>query len=343
MTEEARRALVEACGSEPITLFVGAGISHSRGVPLWNDVVERMAEWVTGADGDSALLERARSLVRRELGHDVADRVVLRTHPLEPQLALEWILARLEDEDVRRQVAQRLGTPEVSFVSLLRRALYENVGRRSESDALSAVGDAVRAEYGRWPRRRLVRIVTLNADDLLEREAAGDGVRRVHPIARPSGHPPSGNGAQPPPIPLYHVHGYLPEDTSDPAAAPDTLVFTDDRFWSTTAHPLSFANRVVANALHDTQCVFAGLSMRDVNLMRWLAVRYDEVMRDVREGEGDAEANDALRRHFWIHTAGDDPTGILTGVLGRRGVRSVQIASWTGGHFGELLRTCFRR
>lgn len=341
MVTGSREALIAACRAGPVTLFLGAGISHSRGVPLWNDVVARLTEWVKGgADDDERLLEAVRTLVAEHLGIDAARRVTLETHPLEPQLALEWIQAQLSEETVRRRVGDRLGVGDASFVALLRRALYRDVRPRHHGvDALSAVGDAVRAEWERWPRRSLARIITLNADDLLEREASADGVPRLRPIARPSRYP-DGNGGTPPPIPVYHVHGFLPEDEAHPDGSAPRLVFTDDQFWSTTASPLSFANRVVANALHDTRCVFAGLSMRDVNLLRWLAVHFEEVASDAR---GDGEAGEALRRHFWIHTANDDPTGVLVEVLARRGVRSVPIESWQGGHFGRLLGCCFQR
>lgn len=307
---DARDSLVDACRREPVTLFVGAGVSHSRGVPLWNDVVRRMVELAGG--------------------REVAERATAGDHPLEPQLALEWVQARLEARNE-------------SFASVLRRALYENVEPKgAHDDALSAVGRAVRSEYDRWPDRRLVRIVTLNADDLLERTVCDDGVQRLVPIARPSRTPRWNGTNTAPPIPVYHVHGYLPEDTEDPAGSAQTLVFTDDQFWSTTASPLSFANRVVANALHDSQCIFVGVSMRDVNLMRWLAVRYEEVAADARAHDEDP-ASAELRRHFWVHSANTDPSGILTDILRRRGVHSVEIPSWDGPAFSDLLAKCFTK
>lgn len=336
-----RDALVAACRREAVTLFLGAGIAHSRGVPLWDDVVRRMACWVGELDEDTELLARVRNVVRRDLGDAIAARVVLRAHPLEPQLALEWIAAQLAKNEVRERVAERLGIEDASFVALLRRALYSHAHREPRAtDALGAVARAVRAEYDRWPHRRVLRIITLNADDLLEREVCADGVPRLCPIGRPSRHPRWDRRDLPPPIPVYHVHGYLPEDERDPEGSGRTLVFTDDQFWSTTASPLSFANRVVANALYDSQCVFAGLSMRDVNLMRWLALRFEEVVSDAR-AHGENHPEQALRRHFWIHTAHDDPTGILRGILARRGVSSVEIASWEDDEFGALLRSCF--
>src|SRR5215468_3452489 len=57
-------------------------------------------------------------------------------------------------------------------------------------------------------------------------------------------------------------------------------VFTDSQYWSTSATTTSFANRVMASALSEGQCVFIGLSMTDINLLRWLALRNLDRDRD---------------------------------------------------------------
>lgn len=351
----ARQALVAACRREPITLVLGAGIPSCRGVPLWRDVVQRLWSRTAGRSRDWG------------------------GHPLEAQLALEWIEARLEDADARAAVLDGLASraqspisiaqscyealardraedcdPRDLFVALLREALYEEVDDHEPDphDALSVVGGIVRAEHARWPDRRLARIVTLNADDLLEHEVAThDDHPRLWPIVRASQHPHPGDPSRgvPPPIPVYHLHGYLPRDPYDAEQAPDTLVFTDDQFWDTTASPVSFANRVMANALHDTECVFAGLSMHDVNLMRWLGTRYNEVVHDTFEKrrrmghprDARGAAQNELERHFWIRTADDDPTGLISDVVARRGLRSVELPSWEGSAFADLMRECF--
>ena len=69
------------------------------------------------------------------------------------------------------------------------------------------------------------------------------------------------------------MHGYLPQRASAPwhEPAPDALVFTDAQYWASSASPHSYANRVMATALHDSHCVFVGTSMSDVNVLRWLA------------------------------------------------------------------------
>ena len=173
----------------------------------------------------------------------------------------------------------------------------------------------------------------------------------VWSIVRASHHPFRGDvpKGRPPPIPIYHVHGFLPERAGGYMEAPDTLVFTDAQFWECTANPMSFANRVMATALHDSNCIFVGLSMRDVNLMRWLGVRYNEVMEDKHEQhrhlgvprDPAKAAARALDRHFWIHAENDDADGLVARMLVRRGVRSVRIPSWDSPDCGEIIRRCF--
>ena len=137
------------------------------------------------------------------------------------------------------------------------------------------------------PERRVVRVISLNADDHIETEAnAGHHPKRdpvVWPISRESTHPrsrPARHGR--PPIPVYHLHGFLPrkQATSIWRESADTLVFTDSDYWATVASPLSFANRVIAHALHDTACLFIGLSMHDVNVLRWIGLRYHAIAED---------------------------------------------------------------
>jgi hypothetical protein len=211
--------------------------------------------------------------------------------------------------------------------------------------------------HDRGPAWRVVRVVTFNADDMLEqavhaaagaRDSSSSPILKV--IARASQHPRHSGGR---PIPVYHVHGYLPQRASAPwhEPAPDALVFTDAQYWASSASPHSYANRVMATALHDSHCVFLGTSMSDVNVLRWLAYRANEIridkavqfaMRPEASVAGARRATlRALGRHYWIRTAGCDPTGFVARCMELRGIRSVTIPGWRGGALRELLSACF--
>jgi hypothetical protein len=133
------------------------------------------------------------------------------------------------------------------------------------------------------------------------------------------------------------------------------LVFTDSQYWGLSSRMLSFANRIMGFALQDSYCVFVGLSMTDINLLRWLALRHNELMYewetisrnrlqkgdDRRSATGPPPSLTGMRRHYWIRPASDDPTGFLTKFLETRGVQSIEIRSWDTASFANLVTKCF--
>lgn len=344
----------KALVARPTTLVLGGGVSKSRGVPDWRQLTRAMwiqafgeAELPDWLKDDRERLERIRRLIAEHEGPDVARRIAFRApHPLADQMALELC--------ARRFVAA--GDHE-GFADRLRDALYASLHPASPDDTLSVIGELLQQQQA-LPDRRVVRVISLNADDHIETEAnAGHHPKRdpvVWPISRESSHPrtrPGAHGRQP--IPVYHLHGFLPRKQSTLLwrESADTLVFTDSDYWATVASPLSFANRVIAHALHDTTCLFIGLSMHDVNVLRWIGLRYHAIAEDKAAQSGrkmrDEEirhraVRTALERHFWIRPDSDDSDGLITDLMRERGVTSVRIASW-GAPFGELVRAAFSR
>jgi hypothetical protein len=323
-----------------ITLVLGSGISVSSGLPNWNSLAQDM--W-------RAAYGRRRSPWRR-LSKGMSPRDVPQFLPIVFEL-----------------VRHELG--EEQFLKALSTNLYRNArlptrdGRFLESDeTLAVLARLVVQEFKRQGNRRIERIVTLNADDLLEQAVSAlvpDRYDVIWPVARPT----SSAFRRPGSIPIYHIHGYLP---SEGDYSGYMLVFTDSQYWSTSATALAFANRVMLSALNETRCVFIGLSMIDINLLRWLALRALEWNRDVEEEErlaselqlaaaGPIKTTAAVVRaksraavysqvfsqHFWIRPASSDPTGFLSEFLALRGIHSVELTDWTGPHFQRLMRKCF--
>lgn len=331
-----RRNLVEDSRQGGMTLFLGAGVSIGSGVPSWGALVE--AIWRTAP--------RKRKAV-------AFDAFTPASHPLALQILLEEIAESLRPSSKGEVDPVRAG--DAQLVELLRTALYQSV--RSDSDgSLAQIVGALRIDQARWPQR-IRRVITMNADDLLEvRANEGHAAEKpvVWPISRASYHPrrdPCAHGM--PPVSVYHIHGYLPHVAGargrGAREASDTLVFTDAQYWESVASPTSFANRVVHNALHDSHCIFVGLSMTDVNLMRWLGTRFVEIEADKRsqvglEGKAPRTAErairKALRRHYWVRTDSADPTGLVSRHVERRGVLPVAIADW-GATFQALMADCF--
>lgn len=326
--------------------MLGAGVSIEAGVPNWRDLAVRV--WHRALENHMA----PSSVASLDIEKVVQD----------PQLLP--VIFELAQEQV--------GTE--AFVEILRSSIYETAKARhtvGATSTLDAIANVVTRDYLLGPRRRILRVVTFNADELL-REALRPRRRELNleQFWRTMDHavtdPAIGRGEQP--VPVYHVHGLLPRKGAFGAEfSKHKLVFTDSQYWQSGTSQASLANRTMNAALADSHCVFIGLSMTDANLLRWLALRHYEVVRDAEhrlvafdatraraatESKSDNESPEGRERrreyvrkrlagHFWVRTPADDRTGLLSAFLRTRGVDAVEIPGWGDGSVHELLDECF--
>jgi hypothetical protein len=357
-----QNALIAATQKGRVTLVIGAGVSIRRGIPSWIDLAK--AVWKDVFPGRRSPWARDRN------GYSPAEL------PQFLPIVFELVYRELKDE--------------ARFFAVLRKHLYAKArfprGRAfaGSNESLAVIARLVVAEHDREARGRIQSIITFNADDLIEQAidciAGMDNLNGVSGAVARSTHRMMPDTA----VPIYHVHGYLPSggrkrvrkgDYSSSFLGPERmLVFTDSQYWSTSAGDFSFANRIVNTALSENVCVFIGLSMQDINLLRWLALRaldrdrdqFDfgktmllkwlderkrgvsqELLFNVRDflSGGQGRISGALdkhfRRHFWIRPSRTDPGGFLSDFLIYRGVNAVDIHAWDDGSFQKLMSMCF--
>lgn len=304
-----------------VTLVLGAGVSLSRGVPPWGPL--------------------ARSLCR-SLGIPLPAQAAT-LHPLGLPIAFEW---------AERACLRRERDGEPPFAERIRAEMYAELVAGSAEDTLAVLAALLRREQAA-PARRIRRVVTFNADDLLEIEANGDNDPLAEPVVWPMTREAARlreerGAAGRPPIPVYHLHGFLPREGSalHRRDGTDALVFTETQYWASFAEPTSFPNRVMMNALHDSVCVFVGMSMTDLNVARWLGLRALTVGADLGGTRVSPEplgraVRDALDHHFWIRSVPKDrsPEGYVTPTLRDRGVRTIELARWSD--LGRLVDGLF--
>jgi hypothetical protein len=330
---------VERCREGGFTLVLGSGVSAPRGLPTWEALAQDL--W-------RAAFGKRRSPWETDLGAK-SPREVPQFLPIVFELA-----------------HHKLG--QEKFVDALRTKLYANArfpvhdsGFKKSPESLAVLGRLIVQEFQRGGRRRINAVVTFNADDLLEQAVFASQPPRskrwvghiVRSYARSTGRSLGMPG--PGPIPVYHLHGFVPANVKGlyrnwawrfPRFFDHNLVFTDVQYWSTTALPLTFANRVMSWMLSESRCIFIGLSMTDINVLRWLALRTLELERDAEEvdrfGRGwTRQAGIQSIRHVWVRPNKDDATGFLSEFLALRGIASMDIESWSGPHFDRLMRSCF--
>jgi hypothetical protein len=331
--EELRINLRKYARRGGITLVVGAGVSIPRGVPNWEYLARAIWKKGFGKTGAPWAGKGSSGQVSQFL-----------------PIIFELVYRKLGQE---------------KFIESLKENLYAGVEYpgddrtfKSSSESLAVIARVIFQEYRRKAGRRIDAVITLNADDLIEqavntfadartlRDPFGRPI--VQSIARSTHFDPRGHVFRP--IPVYHIHGFLPSERSAHFERFDqTFVFTDTQYWSTSASALTFANRVMASALSEGRCVFIGLSMTDINLLRWLALRTIERDRDYAETTTKSRPsplrlrtmNIQFERHFWIRPASDDPNGFLTRFLRERGINAIEIDSWAGKDFRNLMEECF--
>jgi len=344
-----------------ITLVLGAGLSMPRGIPDWNSLAQLI--W------RDVFPKRPSPWARQG-----------RSSPKDlPQfLPIIFELAH-----------QKLGVS--GFLDVLKRHLYSGAkfpftdpALVRSNETLAVLARLLVTEHRRGRARRIASVITLNADDFLEQAVARiAGVRgqliqdgSVGTITRATHRLLDGDT-----IPIYHVHGFLPSDLWRSDQGPKRmLVFTDLQYWSSSARASSFANRIMSAALSEGQCVFIGVSMKDTNLLRWLALRSLDRERDqidfgqerVARWIAQRDSNDPeelhslldtvlgflkdpttsqsqsldknFSRHFWIRPPHTDPGLFLSEFLLQcRGVQPVDIEDWDGPSLKRLLTRCFPR
>jgi hypothetical protein len=329
-------ALRRAVRTRAVTLVVGSGISLPYGIPTWSELARRI--WLRTFPDRSEVWA----------GGEGEGRVPKQLFPIVFELASRT----LGEREFARALSQCL-------YGDLDPAAVDEAATLSPPTSLGALARVLAADVAAADRR-VVRVVTFNADRLLERavhaawcangrpRGASLGPTPVRHITRPSQQPAETLRG---PIPIYHLHGEVPQDPSEAErlrSLEHTLVFTDSQYWASTTSLLSLPNTIMGAALHDSTCIFVGLSMTDGNVLRWLALRSLEFATDVEQwhARGDPahlsnETARRLRRHFWIRPRSDDPSGLLSEFLDARGVVSVEVDGWSGPSFDELLRACF--
>jgi len=107
-------------------------------------------------------------------------------------------------------------------------------------------------------------VITYNFDDLLERILEKSNIRHASIYSDTNSYALDD-------LPIYHVHGFLPEDSINyEGLERNTFVFSEEGYHKIYSEPYHWSNLVQLNSLRELNCVFIGLSMTDPNLRRLL-------------------------------------------------------------------------
>lgn len=228
-----------------LALFLGSGVSMSAGIPTWN-----------------MLLEKINESVFREMKSNIVDGKLknFQTNENEDSI-LANLLSRLGDDSpiVNASFLQSALGSTAAMSKEIRSALYGTRKKTFSSATLKWLAKLCnhRGSY------QIQGVVTFNYDDLLEQHLKDIPVTFM-PIFKEE------DEIEPDNLPIYHVHGYLPQYNKLHDSYP--LVLTEQSYHNVYTEAYSWSNITQLLVLKENTCLFVGLSMNDPNMRRILDI-----------------------------------------------------------------------
>jgi hypothetical protein len=235
--------------TDRLSLFLGAGVSVDCGIPVWKELITNLALQMVEEQTPKDAQYESRGMTSSE--------------------RREIALALVTSQDsspllVARYLENSLGG---DFTQKLHAVLYQSVGQHGTNTLIAAIARLCRPSRQREGVRA---VVTYNFDDLLESALSADETK-CRPIFE-EGHVPEADE-----LPVYHVHGRLPQLSSDEASS--RLVFSEESYLALQSDPYSWANFEQLKLLRENTCLLLGLSGTDPNLRRLLDIDFRQSKR----------------------------------------------------------------
>lgn len=256
--KQQREDIVDAISGEyksgRFSMFLGAGVSSSAGLPDWDTLLNSLfVSMLTedASDSKSTDAEQTSSIVKRLRQIDGPSSLMLARY-------------------LRKGITTNSAVEQEKFIEAVTTQLY---GLRNKKYSLSSslIKSIINLCAPSRTGAKVRSVLTYNFDDLLEREAQNRGLsfRSIfEELELPS----------PEELPIYHVHGFLPEDRSKyENIHKTTLVFSEEGYHKIYRDAYHWSNLIQLNSLKETSCLMVGLSLTDPNLRRLLEISANSI------------------------------------------------------------------
>lgn len=232
--QQAIRNINDSYQKEKLVLVLGAGVSLEFGVPSWGLLLQNLMVHTIKEENNV-------SNVLSKLFNDI--------FAPNPLIAGRYLQDYFENNDS-------------SFESMVRDVLYSTIDKDKDSELLSEIVKICVAP-GKSPN--LDSIITYNFDDILEYKLEKTEMEIPYKSVFGIGIEIK-NGE----LPIYHVHGYLPE--SEKLSDSNKITFGENNYHQQYSDIYSWNNIVQINKFRDNTCVFIGNSLTDPNIRRLLDI-----------------------------------------------------------------------
>ncbi|REC53636.1 hypothetical protein DRF62_12640, partial [Chryseobacterium piscium] len=241
-------SLIECFKNRQFSLLLGAGVSSSAGMPTWANLLNSLFVSYLSNEFDKS----------KSVTNDEVKEIVNRLNNIDQQSAL--MAARYLRKGLSKQQIN-----DETFIKTITKSLYElrDKNKREDSDLINAVSNIC------MPRQngaRVKSLITYNFDDLLEKNLTVKSIK-FHSIYTEN------ENANTEELPIYHVHGFLPENRDKyDSLDKTTLVFSEEGYHHIYSDPFHWSNLIQLYNLKENNCLMIGLSMTDPNLRRLLDI-----------------------------------------------------------------------
>jgi len=230
------------------SLFLGAGVSSSAGMPNWNTLLNSLfVEYLTNE------FDNEKSISDSDI-----KQIVSRLNEIDEPSAL--MAARYLRKGLSKDKSE-----DEEFLKVITENLYKlkDKDKPLDSKLIKTICNLC------MPKRtgaKVRSVITYNFDDLIERQLSKIEVD-YHSIYTDN------ESYELDELPIYHVHGFLPEDRQLYQDLDNsTLVFSEEGYHKIYSDSFHWSNLVQLNSLRENSCLMIGLSLTDPNLRRLLEI-----------------------------------------------------------------------
>lgn len=230
------------------SLFLGAEVSSSAGMPDWNTLVNSLFVSYLNKEFDKD----------NNISEPDIKEIIFRLNEIDEPSAL--IAARYLRKGFSKEISE-----SQEFTKTVTENLYNlrDTSKDINSQLIISISNLC------MPRRsgaKIRSVITYNFDDLLERQLRINSIQH-HSIYTDNDFYDSEE------LPVYHVHGFLPENKKEyEKLEKSTLVFSEEGYHQIYTDAYHWSNLVQLNNLRENSCIMVGLSMADPNLRRLLDI-----------------------------------------------------------------------
>jgi len=233
--KQSLKNISNAYQNEKLVLVLGAGVSLEFGVPSWNLLLQNlMVHTIEKENNVSSVLSKLFNNIFTP----------------NPLIAGRYLQDYFDNNN------------SSSFESMVREVLYSKIDKDKDSELMTEI---VKICVAPGKSKNLDSIITYNFDDILEYKLDKTGLEVPFKSVYGLGIEIK-NGE----LPIYHVHGYLPEDKK--LTDSNKITFGESNYHQQYSDLYSWNNMVQINKFRENTCIFIGSSLTDPNIRRLLDI-----------------------------------------------------------------------